>query len=722
MGLSTTIYAKWTINQYTVTFDANGGTGTMSPQSANYNTPTALTLNAFTRTSYGFSGWNTAANGSGTSYANGATYDFTANITLYAQWTANQYTVTFNANGGTGTMSPQSANYNTPTALTLNAFTKTGYSFSGWNTAANGSGTSYADGATYNFTADMTLYAQWTINTYQLTVTSTTGGTITTPASSTVTVNHGVATTITATATAGYTFTGWTVPVGIAAIANSSVLSTTATLTSGDATVRANFIEDAAYQVMYRSFSPELLGQDKDNKGKYYKYVARKPDKVEFTASVICDSPNVTDLHIEFSAKIDIGTAPLTVTVPPGATVTTIDLKLKKWDIVFASPIGTGQTVSMHGFAWNKKVQKISKFWWTRSTIQVGKSKSGRLLAVITNQPRLPMPNRINALYETMANKGAAYGPNGFVIGANRKLTVPDSGKYYSWLQTTKHGDLMKTLYTSKTNRLNTGKARGFDILTGKWTDMVKQQKSLPPAKFDNKLLAELIALKLNIKASAMRITPNGFGELIYNDGGLPWWFQGLMVNEIAERADELMMGEYDGTAGKKLFASPEEFAAIDSVVRLINGAFEGAIDTGSFGAELHFTGVRPLGDVPYLQPNPSVQPAVIVPLADNSLYSEPTDYTLYQNYPNPFNPTTTISFDLPEDAIVTLKIYNMLGQEVATLFDREELYNGTQEIEFSADGFASGVYFYRIVVERMDDDGAAAGTFQTVKKMILIK
>jgi uncharacterized repeat protein (TIGR02543 family) len=155
-----TLYAQWTpLPMRTVTFDANGGTGTMSPQTA--NVPTALTLNAFTRTGYSFSGWNTTAGGTGTAYANGAIYDFSADLTLYAQWTAlPMHTVTFNANGGTGTMANQTANV--PTALTLNAFTRLGYSFSGWNTAANGLGTAYADGAIYSFAADLTLYAQWT--------------------------------------------------------------------------------------------------------------------------------------------------------------------------------------------------------------------------------------------------------------------------------------------------------------------------------------------------------------------------------------------------------------------------------------------------------------------------------------------------------------------------------------------------------------------------------
>ena len=70
------------------------------------------------------------------------------------------YTVTFNANGGTGTMAAETDNV--PTALTLNAFTYSGYTFNDWNTAAGGTGTSYANGATYPFTASVTLYAQWT--------------------------------------------------------------------------------------------------------------------------------------------------------------------------------------------------------------------------------------------------------------------------------------------------------------------------------------------------------------------------------------------------------------------------------------------------------------------------------------------------------------------------------------------------------------------------------
>lgn len=145
---------------YTVIFHNNGGSGTMSNQTA--STATNLTSNTFTRSGYTFSGWNTTSDGSGTPYADNASYPFTSSTTLYAQWTAvSGHTVIFNANGGTGSMASQNAS--SVTNLISNTFTRSGYTFSGWNTASNGSGTAYADGVSYNFLADLTLYAQWTI-------------------------------------------------------------------------------------------------------------------------------------------------------------------------------------------------------------------------------------------------------------------------------------------------------------------------------------------------------------------------------------------------------------------------------------------------------------------------------------------------------------------------------------------------------------------------------
>jgi len=85
--------------------------------------------------------------------------------------------------------------------------------------------------------------------------------------------------------------------------------------------------------------------------------------------------------------------------------------------------------------------------------------------------------------------------------------------------------------------------------------------------------------------------------------------------------------------------------------------------------------------------------------------------YELYQNYPNPFNPTTVICYQLPTESYVTLKVYNLLGGEVATLVD-EEKAAGSYKIEFDASSLSSGIYFYKL----------QSGGFVSSKKMILIK
>ena len=161
------------ITTYAVTFSANGGTGTMAVESE--NTPTALALNSFKRSGYTFKKWSTAANGTGSIYADGSTYPFTSSTTLYAQWTVVKvvkvvkkgkgikkpaaHVVRFNAHGGTGSMATEKDTV--PTGLTANRFTRGGYSFVQWNTAANGSGSNFANGALFPFTSSTTLYAQW---------------------------------------------------------------------------------------------------------------------------------------------------------------------------------------------------------------------------------------------------------------------------------------------------------------------------------------------------------------------------------------------------------------------------------------------------------------------------------------------------------------------------------------------------------------------------------
>ncbi len=145
-----------------VTFDSNNGSGSTSTQYVQSGVATPLQTNPYTYTGYVFQGWNTAANGTGTSYTNLANITTSVAVTLYAQWRAGvNHTVTFNSNLGSGTQAAQVAGQ----ATSLNAvqFSRSGYNFAGWNTAANGTGYSYLDQAVYSFASDATLYAQWAI-------------------------------------------------------------------------------------------------------------------------------------------------------------------------------------------------------------------------------------------------------------------------------------------------------------------------------------------------------------------------------------------------------------------------------------------------------------------------------------------------------------------------------------------------------------------------------
>ena len=90
-----------------------------------------------------------------------------------------------------------------------------------------------------------------------------------------------------------------------------------------------------------------------------------------------------------------------------------------------------------------------------------------------------------------------------------------------------------------------------------------------------------------------------------------------------------------------------------------------------------------------------------------------PENFKLFQNYPNPFNPSTTIKFSLPRSGEVTLKIYDITGREIKTLFNHDILNAGTFKYTYNASNLASGVYFYSLVV---DDD------LIDTKKMIFVK
>jgi uncharacterized repeat protein (TIGR02543 family) len=201
---SRTLYARWTANQYTITYNSNSGTGTQTAGS--YTTGAAATslpaTSTFSRTGHSFGGWATSA-GSTTPVTS---YSTSANATFYAIWIRGTYNVRFYANGGVGSMETQTSS--AEANLATNSFTFADRTFTGWNTSADGRGTNFTNSQSYPFLANLNLYAQWgNIITF-----SSQGATSGSPSRTSESWSSGSINlpTFGSMVKAGYTFDGWT--------------------------------------------------------------------------------------------------------------------------------------------------------------------------------------------------------------------------------------------------------------------------------------------------------------------------------------------------------------------------------------------------------------------------------------------------------------------------------------------------------------------------------
>jgi len=231
-----TLYAQWQNTSTggsevpTVAFEANGGTGDPADQSCTAGSTVVLSSTQPTRSGYTFTGWNTAADGSGVAHASGAAA-VCASLTLYAQW-ANSSTstiVAYEPNGGSGDPSDQSCTAGQTMVLSTVTPTRSGYAFTGWNTVADGSGTAYAAGAAA-VCASLTLYAQWSGS--SSTVAFEANGGTGDPADQSCT-SGSVVLSSTVPVRDGYSFLGWNTTVdgsGVSYASGSSIGCSTVTL------------------------------------------------------------------------------------------------------------------------------------------------------------------------------------------------------------------------------------------------------------------------------------------------------------------------------------------------------------------------------------------------------------------------------------------------------------------------------------------------------------
>lgn len=160
-----TLYAQWVENENVVTFNSNDGKNSIVTQQVPDNISTKLMENIFSRDGYKFGGWNINADGSGMLYVDGEEININDDLILYAQWIPVTYKLTFNSNGGIGTMEDQVFTYDVSSVLDDLKFSKDGYIFKEWNTKADGTGYSYNNKESIKISGNITLFAIWVFGT-----------------------------------------------------------------------------------------------------------------------------------------------------------------------------------------------------------------------------------------------------------------------------------------------------------------------------------------------------------------------------------------------------------------------------------------------------------------------------------------------------------------------------------------------------------------------------
>ena len=244
------LYAVWTAQSYTVSFDANGG-NMMTDSTSKEVTygSTYGTLPAATRIGYDFAGWYTEKE-AGTAIIADSTVSITGDTTLYARWTAKQFTVSFDTNKGSGSSIPTAVNSINVTYDdsygNLPVTGRTGYTFNGWFTASRG-GSEVTANTKVTLTADQTLYAQWTANTYKVTFNTNGGSFADSTTDKRIDQTYDANYTLpgeTPTRT-GYIFQGWYT----SSTAGSQIAATTKMTTTGTQTLYAQWLEDNSVKV-----------------------------------------------------------------------------------------------------------------------------------------------------------------------------------------------------------------------------------------------------------------------------------------------------------------------------------------------------------------------------------------------------------------------------------------------------------------------------------------
>ena len=211
-----TFYAQWSINQYTISFNGNDNSAGFPPEKASYNYKEDVTVpdnGSLVKDGYIFNGWNTEKYGSGEAYKAGDKIIIgTTQVELIAQWLKAQFTITYHGNENTGGTVPPATSHLFQSDVTIPSDepTKTGHSFTGWNTDSTGIGLDYEAGDKITVDKNIDLFARWTKNKYKVVYEGNGYDSGTVPRSVDYDYNEIVTTAVKGTMSrTGYSFEGW---------------------------------------------------------------------------------------------------------------------------------------------------------------------------------------------------------------------------------------------------------------------------------------------------------------------------------------------------------------------------------------------------------------------------------------------------------------------------------------------------------------------------------
>jgi len=431
----------------------------------------------------------------------------------------------------------------------------------------------------------------------------------------------------------------------------------------------------------YRTFNQMDLGEKKARAGKIV--AARAAFRFTNTTGVTMPS-----LHVRFNA-------PVLAMEDSGGILLSI---VGKYVDGFGS-IAPGQIVNLAGLFSKANSNVRAEWYWGDGNFIRAQASQATVASPVIQQPN--GGNVFYFLYKNIVRR-----PDGIVFG------VPNTTGGDGWIR-----------YMNPDRKFfpHLGTPRCFDLVAisvVRTKEFVKEVKNPHVKKHDNHLLGEAHALRLAILANDRGVTlpdtpATRLGDIVYYDSTNPGDLcNGKTLRQITWLADTAL------TFCDRYDTIPGFYGQLDAAITRINQAFDGPYHAISFTPFL-LDGTRTVDLVPFLHDNPVAAP-VLIPSQQASIIEElPENFVLEQNYPNPFNPMTTIAFTLPSQSLVTLKVYNLLGQEMATLFNNELLDEGDQSVDFNAMSLTSGVYFYRVSGQSIEDE---TQQFSSIKRMVLLK